>query len=149
MTLTSGSYMGVDLAGAKIAYAAGVADWVRLYVDVRNPRQREAAQAFAKAVYGAFGKIEAVKDAQIEISGKDGRYTVSVDGGKIMQLTTEPMLGGDKTTPIGISNIHDPLHPNVLQAKTITGSFHDDNRSFTLKDSNSYFTDRMQSSGKI
>jgi hypothetical protein len=149
MTLTSGSYMDVELAGAKIAYATGVADWVRLYVDAPNARQREAAQAFAKAVYGAFGKIEAVKDAKIEISGKDGRYTVSVDGGKIMQLTTEPILGGDKSTPIAISNIHDPLHPNILQAKTITGSFNDDNRSFTLKDSNSYFTDRMQSSGKL
>ena len=43
----------------------------------------------------------------------------------------------------------DPLHPTVMQGKTITGSFHDGDHSFTLKDSNSYFNDRVRSKGKI
>jgi len=36
-----------------------------------------------------------------------------------------------------------------MQGKTITGSFHDGDHSFTLKDSNSYFNDRVRSKGKI
>jgi hypothetical protein len=149
MTLTSGTYNGVSLAGAKIAYATGPGEWVRLYVDAANPRQRDAAKAFARAVYSAFGPIEAVKDAKISIAGKGGTYTMAVDGGKVMQLTTKPVLGGDNRTPIVISNIHDPLHPTVMQGRTVSGTYKDEKRSFTLKDSNSYFAPQMKSKGKI
>src|SRR5207247_7283615 len=76
MTLTSGKYRGVRLAGARIAYAAVPGEWVRLYVDARTPRQQEAATAFARAVYTSFGKIEAVKPAHIAIAGQHGKYTV-------------------------------------------------------------------------
>jgi hypothetical protein len=149
MTLTSGSYMGVDLTGAKIAYAAVPGTWVRLYVSTPKPSQRKAAEAFARAVYTPFGAIEAVKIAPIAISGQNGRYTVMVNGGKTMKLTTQPVLGGDKRTPITISNIHDPLHPTVMQGKTIECTYEDGERSFTIKDSNSYFTNKMKSRGSI
>jgi hypothetical protein len=149
MQLTSGSYDGVDLSGAKIAYATMPGDWVRLYIDAPSDRQRQAAEAFGRGVYSAFGKIEAVKPAKIEISGSGGRYTVSVDGGQIMKYTTEPALGLDGRTPIRISNIKDPLHPNVMLGKTVTATYQDGERSFTLKDSNSYSTDRMRSSGRL
>jgi hypothetical protein len=149
MMLSSGSYKGVDLKGAKIVYAAAPGDWVRLYVDVPNPSQREAAEAFGRAVYTAFGKVEAVKPAKIDFSGDAGKYTIAVDGGNIMQLTTEPVLGGDNRTPLTYSNIHDPLHPTVMQGKTISGAYQDGDRSFSLKDSNAYFNSRMKSKGKI
>jgi len=139
----------VALNGVKIAYATVPGEWVRLYVDVRDPQQQEAATAFARAVYGTFGPIEAVKPAHIQLAGQGGKYTVSVDDGKIMQYTTEPVLGGDQRTPIVIGNIHDPLHPTVMQGKTISGTYQDGDRSFTLKDSNSYFTDRMRNRGKL
>ena len=149
MTIASGSYMGTNLAGAKIAYASAPGEWVRLYVDAANPAQQAAANAFAKAAYAPFGPIESVKPAKIGLSGAGGRYTLSVDGGNTMQLSTEPVLGGDNRTPITISNIHDPLHPTVMQGKTVSGTYHDGERSFTLKDSNSYFTPHMRSKGKI
>jgi hypothetical protein len=149
MAITSGSYNGVSLAGAKIAYATGPGDWVRLYLDVPNADQRQAAEEFARAAYGPFGPIEAVKDAKIAISGAAGAYELSVDGGSTMQLTTKPVLGGDNRTPIKISNIKDPLHSTVLQGQTVSGSFKDGERSFTLKDSNAYFLDRMRSKGEI
>jgi hypothetical protein len=149
VSIATGSYMGTDLAGAKIAYATAPGDWVRVYVDAANPAQREAATAFAKAVFGPFGKIEEVKPAKIDLSGSEGHDTLSVDNGNIMQLTTEPVLGGDNRTPIAIHNIKDPLHPTVMQGKTITGSYHDGDHSFTLKDSNSYFNDHVKSKGKI
>src|SRR4051794_6944000 len=41
ITLTSGSYRGVALNGVKIAYATVPGEWVRLYVDVRDPQQQE------------------------------------------------------------------------------------------------------------
>jgi hypothetical protein len=149
LMLNSGSYKGVDLRGTKIAYATSPGDWVRLYVDVPNASQREAAEAFGRAVYTPFGKVKAVKAAKIDLSGDGGKYTLSVDGGNTMQLTTEPVLGGDNRTPLTFSNIHDALHPTVMQAKTISGTYHDGDRTFTLKDSNSYFTSRMRSKGKI
>ena len=66
-----------------------------------------------------------------------------------MQITTMPVLGGDNHTPISIHNIHDQIHPTVMQGKTVTATYHDGDRSFTLKDSNSYFTDHVKSKGKI
>jgi len=61
-------------------------------------------------MYGAFGKIEAVTSVEIDISDKDGRYTVKVNVGRIMQLTTEPVLGGENKTPIIYSNTRNKLH---------------------------------------
>jgi hypothetical protein len=72
-----------------------------------------------------------------------------VDGGKTMTLTTQPVFGRDKRTPITISNIKNPLNPTVMQGKTVEGSFEDGERTVTLKDSNAYFTDRMQQSGSM
>ncbi len=148
MMLTSGTYKGVDLAGAKIVFAAVPGNWVRLYVDAKDP-QRGAATAFAKAAYSGFGKIEAVKNASIDLAGQSGRYTLTVDGGKIMRLTTEPVLGGDKRTPIAHTNTYIPWSPTVMQGRTVKGSFHDGDRSFTLEGGNSYFNDRMDGRGKI
>src|SRR5437879_2217896 len=63
MKLSSGTYKGVDLTGAKIAYATMPGKWVRLYVDAKSPEQSKAAKAFGTAVYTAFGKVEQAKDA--------------------------------------------------------------------------------------
>ncbi|HZT41757.1 MAG TPA: DUF1326 domain-containing protein [Chthonomonadaceae bacterium] len=149
MKLTSGSYMGVDLSGAKIAYATMPGSWVRVYVDASSPEQSKAAKAFARAVYTAFGKVEAAKDAKISMSGTGGRYQVTVNGGRTMRLSTVPVLGGDKTTPITHTNTKDLLNHTMMQGKTVSGSYHDGPRSMTLKGSNSYFNDKMDSSGQV
>lgn len=149
-SLRSGSYMGVSLAGVKIAYGAAPGTWVRVYVDCAIAKQRAAATAFAKAVFSGFGKIEAVKEAKISISGQSGRYTVTVDGGKVMRFVTEPVLGGDNRTPISYGNSHNPMCPDFLQGKVVSGTYQDGERSITLeKGRNSYFNNRMRSSGRI
>jgi hypothetical protein len=145
--LTGGTYEGVDLSGVKIAYATVLGQWVRLYVDSKEASQRHAARAFGRAAFKMFGKVEAIKDARIALKGSEGSYTLSVDGGKIMTLTTKPVLGGDKKTPLVYSNINNPLSSTVMQAKTVSGRFKDGPRSFTLKDSNSYFNPDVKSSG--
>lgn len=149
LALTGGSYQGVDLTGVKIAFGLGAGKWVRLYVDAPKPEQREAATAFAKAYSAAFGKIEEVKAARVEISGQAGTYTLKVDGGKIMNLVTEPVLGGDGKTPLMYSNIHDSLHPTVKQGKTVTGKYQDGGHAFELKDSNAYFHETFESKGSL
>ena len=63
-----------------------------------------------------------------------------MDGGKTLEMTTEPVLGGDQKTPIVHSNT---VIGTVLQAKTINGSFHEGDRSFTWGNSNSYFNDNV------
>lgn len=148
MMLTSGTYKGADLTGAKIAFAAVPGNWVRLYIDAKEP-QREAATAFAKAAFSGFGKIEAAEKASIDLAGQGGRYTLTVDRGKIMRLTTEPVLGGDKSTPITHTNTYIPWSPTLMQGRTVKGTFRDGDRSFSLEGGNSYFNDRMDSSGKI
>jgi hypothetical protein len=135
----SGLYDGVDLAGAKLVWAGHAGDWSYLYVDA-SEQQKDAAAAFAKATFGVLGKVEALKGARIDFSGEGGRYKLTVDGGKILELTTEPVLGGDQKTPIVHSNT---VVGTVLQARTLNGSFHDGPRSFTWANSNGYFNENM------
>ncbi|MBI4558798.1 MAG: DUF1326 domain-containing protein [Candidatus Hydrogenedentes bacterium] len=146
---TSGSYDGVKLAGLKLAHAGAPGDWIRLYIDARNPRQRKAGEEFARAAFSAFGKIDAVRDARISISNQANKYTLTVDDGKILRLTTEPILGGDNRTPLVYSNIHNPLHPSVMQGKTVSCTYQDGDRSFKLEGSNAYFQDRLRSRGTV
>ncbi len=149
LIFTSGSYNGVDLAGAKMAYATAPGNWIRFYVEAKDQHQEDALTEFAKSRYREFGKVEGVKKASINVTGKDGRYTLAVDGGNIMQLTTEPVLGLDKKTPMTYSNVLNPVSPTVKQAKTIKGSFHDGDRSFTLEGSNAYFNPSAHGSGSV
>ena len=93
LAFTAGSYKGVSLAGAKLAYATSLGNWVRLYMQANDAKQQEAVTDFARRSMADFGKIEDVKAAKVEIAGTDGKYTLTVDGGKIMRLE-EPGLAG-------------------------------------------------------
>jgi hypothetical protein len=149
MSITSGTYQGVDLAGAKFAYATALGNWVRLYVDAKDAKQQEALSAFTRAAFAPFGKIEEVKKAAIAIAGSDGKYTINVDGGRIMSVTTEPVLGADQKTPFMLSNTLIPVSPTLMQGKTLKGSFNDGGHSFTIANSNTYFNAKAHNSGKI
>jgi hypothetical protein len=140
VSLTAGSYKGLDLSGAKIAYGGTAGDRIYLYVDA-NGAQQEAAAAVAKGLFGTIGKVVAVRKAKIDLSGKDGRHTVSINGGEIAQLSTEPVLGGDRKSPI--SHVNTILPWTVMQARTVNGSFHESDLSFTLNDSNAFFNDNV------
>ena len=149
LALTAGRYQKGSLDGVKLAYATKPGDWVNLYIDAPKPEQHDAAEAFGRAVFSAWGKIESVKNAKITIDGKDGAYVVAVDGGKIMSLQTEPVLGGDKKTPLVHSNVENALNPTQFQGRTLKGTYHDGKRSFTLENSNAYFNGKMRSKGEI
>jgi len=149
LKIKSGSYHGADLSGVKLAYATVPGKWVRVYVDAPNPSQRQAAKAFGTAVWSAFGKVEAVKDAKVSFAGSAGKYEVAVDGGKTMRFNTVPVMGGDGHAPIAHSNTHDLLNPTFLQGKTIAGSYHDGARSITLKGTNSYFNNHVNRNGMV
>jgi hypothetical protein len=149
IAITSGSYNGANLAGTKIAVAVVAREWAQIYVDAPGPAQREAATGFARALYGGDTKIEAVNNARVELSGRDGRYTLSVDGGKTIELQTEPVLGADARNPVMHSNTRTPLSPIVYQGRTIKGVFHDGNRSFILEAGNAFFNPHTHHSGKI
>jgi len=149
LDITSGDFKGVDLSGGKIAIGMAPMGWVHAYVDGKTPAQREALSAFAKKAFAAFGKVEATENAAISISGKNGRYSVSVNGGKTMRLQTRPVLGGDKRTAITHNNVPNPMVPSYSQGKTVSGSFNGGGHSFQLKDSNSFFNDHVMSKGSI
>jgi hypothetical protein len=149
LQLSSGSYMGSDLAGIKIVYAMVPGEWVRLYIDAK-PEQRKAAEALGRAVYTPFGTIEAVKAAKIDLRGSAGAYSVSVDDGKIATYQTQPVLGADKKTAVGHTNINDTLNTTLYQGKGASCTFHDEGRKFHIDaGTNAFFNDHMNASGKI
>ena len=149
MSFSGGSYMGTDLTGAKMAVAFTPGKWVRLYIDAKNDKQKEAATAMAKDYYKAFGPIEATSVAKIDIMGKDGKYTTKIDDGKIMTLETEPMLGGDGKTPVVHKNTKSKLVGDFKQAKTISCMYQDGERKLELKSSNSYFNEKVNTTGTM
>ena len=145
----SGSFEGTDLAGGKIAIGLAPEKWVHAYVDGSTAAQRKALASFARKAFAPFGKIEAVEESPIAISGRGGNYTVTVAGGKTMRLKTKPVLGGDKKTPVVHANVGNPMVKSYLQAKTVAGSFHGGGHVFTFKDTNSFYNDRVKSSGAL
>jgi hypothetical protein len=148
--ISSGNYAGDDLAGAKIAHAKVVGEWVILYVDAKDGKQRAAAEKFGRAVFAKFGPIKEVKAAKIEVTGADGKYTVTVDGGKIMKFETEPVLGGDGKTPLGYTNIQNAVNPTVYQGRCVWAAYSDGDKKVTVeKGRNSHFNPKLKSSGKI
>jgi len=90
-----------------------------------------------------------VKNAPIAITGSGGTYTLSVDGGSVMSLKTVPFPGLDKGKPITYSNINSVMHPVVMQAKTASCSYHDGDKTFTLKDSNAYYNASLRANGVL
>ena len=149
VVITSGSFNGTDLAGTRIAYATMPGSWIRLYLQSKSDVQGKALTEFAKRAFADFGKVESVKSAVVEVTGKDGNYSLKVDGGKIMELATEPVLGLDKKTPLSYNNTFNPISPTVMQGKTSKGSYHDGDRSFTLGGSNAYFNANAKGNGKV
>lgn len=149
IVVKSGKFAGSDMSGTKIAYAVAPGKWVRGYVDAPDGAKAQAASAFAAAALAGFGKVEFVKPASVAVSGSNGAYTYSVNGGKIMKASTRMVAGADGRSPIIHSNLPDPLNDSLAQAKTVSGSYRDAGRSFTLRGSNSYYNTRLSKSGKL
>jgi hypothetical protein len=150
----SAKYNGQDISGTKMAYAVGVGKWVHIYIDQKDPKKHDAALAFSKAALNGFGPVTLTKDADIKIDEKADKYTVSVDGGKTMQFETEPVMGGDEKTPITYSNVHDPVHPVMMQGSAISASYKgsdkDGEKTFKLdKGRNAFFNNHLKSSGSV
>lgn len=148
-SISHGSFQGADVSGVRFAYATTPGDWVVCYVDAPTASKRAAGAALAKAAFHGWGKMGDVKSAPIAIHGSAGRYTLTVSGGKIMSLKTEPYLGLDKSKPIVYSNINSVLHPSVMQAKTTTCTYHDGDKSFELKGSNAYYNPALRVHGVL
>jgi hypothetical protein len=145
-----GTYGGEDFSGTSFAYSLYIGKEVHIYLDAPDPKKHAALEKFAKAQLAGFGPCKGVHDAKIDINGKDGAYTVKVDGGKIMTCTTEPVLGGDNKTPITHTNTKDALNPTMYQGTVTTCTYKDGDMSITLdKGRNSYFNQHMKSSGKV
>lgn len=140
---------GADFSGTKMAYATKPGEWVVIYVDAPTAGKRKAMEAFARKALGPFGKIEAVKDAKISIAGSGGNYTAMVDGGKVCMYKSTVWKGGDDKGPMVYSNIHDPVHPVVMQSKTTSSKYKDGAHEFDLKDSNGFFNPSIHSTGKM
>jgi hypothetical protein len=148
--ISGGTYAGEDLAGVKIAHAKVVGEWVNLYIEARDEKQRAAVEKFGRAAFAGFGPIGEVKAARIEISGADGRYSVTVDGGEIMKFETEPVLGGDGKTPVMYTNIKNAVNPTVYQGRVVSATYTDGDKRITVgKGRNSHFNPALTSSGKI
>ncbi len=149
LSLTGGKYLNVDLKDAKIAYAVSAGDWVRIYVDAQNPVQREAAITFARDFLAPYGRIDTAREARIQITGTNGNYTAMVDNGNILQLTTQPILGGDNQHPVVIDNSKSKLSNKLYQGLAVQGSVKDGNRQFDLRNGVAFFNNDLDSKGTL
>lgn len=147
--ISRGALQGADLSGVKIAYATAPGSWVNCYVDAPTEAKRRAGTALAKAAFGAWGKMGPVRVVPISIKGAKGTYALTVDGGRIMSLKTAPFSGLDPAKPITYSNINSLMHPVVMQAKTTACTFHDGERTFTLKGTNAYYNAKLKVNGVL
>jgi len=138
MIISSGSYGDFKLSDVKIAFAVG-GKWVRIYAQSKDSAQREVAGEMARAFLSAYGAVESIRDAEIELSGSNGNYTLKVDGGKVIHLKTQPILGADGKTAVTYTNYPDPLFQTIMQGKVVTGSYKDGKHHFQLKGTNSFF----------
>lgn len=148
IAVKSGMYKGADLSGVKLVQAGLAGNWARIYID-SSDMQREAATAFAKAVFAPYGKVESIKKARIDVAGQAGNYKLLVDGGQIVELITESMVGADGKSPITLTNVYGLFGPTFTQARTTKASLDDGDRSFTFANSNSMFIDPLNSSGRF
>ena len=105
--------------------------------------------AAAFAGLAGFGKMESIKSAKVRVWHRGNMDYATVDGGKIMDLKSQAVLGGDNRTPLMYSNIHDPFHPVVMQGKTLSASYSDGAHQISLKDSNAYFHHHIVASGSL
>jgi hypothetical protein len=118
-------------------------------VDAPTDEKRAAGEAFMRAALSGFGPVTFVKPAKIMISGSDGNYDATVDGGSIMELKTVPVMGGNGKSAIAISNIHDMVHPTVMMGQTTSAKYTDGDKSFTLEKSNAYYNSSLHTHGEM
>ena len=146
----TGHYGGLDFSGTRVAYSLYIGEAVVLYIDAPDAHKRAAAERFARAALKGFGPIKAAHTAKVELAGRDGAYTIRVDGGKIMSCTTEPVLGGDHKTAVTHTNTFDALNPVMYQAICTACTYADGDMKVELeKGRNAYFNAHMKSSGKL
>lgn len=148
-TFASGSFDGKSIAGTRAAYATKPGDWVVIYVDAPTAAKRAAVEGLMRAALAGFGKIESVKHAKVAVWHKGSMDYATVDGGKVMNIKSQAVMGGDGKTPLMYSNLHDPIHPVVMQGKTLTATFSDGDHKFELKDSNAFFQHNIRSHGQM
>jgi hypothetical protein len=144
-----GTFDGADFSGTRVAYSLYIGKNVKLYVDAPDAAKRAAAEKFAREALKGFGPVSSVRDAKIEITGKDGTYTLKIDGGKTLTCTTEPVLGSDKKA-VAREGSHDVLNPTTYQATCTGATYADGDMKITLdKGKNAYFNQHMMASGKL
>jgi hypothetical protein len=147
--VTKGTFNGKDISGIRFAYAVVPGEWIKGYVDAPTAAKRNAGMELVKAAFKDWGKMLPPAAAKVSITGSGGRYTLTVNGGSIMKLTTEPVLGLDKKSPITISNINSVLHPIVKQGRVVKCSYSDDGKSFEIEGTNAYFNSSLSINGSL
>ncbi len=148
LVLESALVGSTDFSGVKVAWAGRAGEEIYVYVDAPRP-MAETARAFARDLFSDFGKILTIRDTRIEVAGGKGKYTLAVDGGRILELVTEPVLGADGRTPIRIVNSLTEWLPTIMQGRTLRGSYRDGTLSFNLSNSNAFFHDEFRYRGSL
>lgn len=148
LIISSGNYGDIDLSDTKLAFAFG-GGWVRIFVQSKDSSKAEAVNALGRKLFRSYGKVESTQNTGIDLSGSDGNYTLKVEGGKIMTLTTQPVLGADKRTAVVYTNYPDPLFHTIMQGRVVAGTYNDGQHRVTLEGTNSFFNQKWSASGEI
>ena len=149
LQILSGAYQAGDLSGAQIVFAAVPGQGVKVYVDGRDRDQKALAAAFASELLKEYGEIKKVQEAKIEFFGKSGDFLITVNDGQILQLETEPVIGGDERTPISYGNTRNRISPALYQGRVRKGIYGDGDGAFRLEGTNVFFNENVMSSGRL
>ena len=147
--IQSGVYQNTDLMGARIVFATQRGQWVKIFVDGRDKDQKAAAGAWAREMLQDYGPVRWVRESKIDFIGKGGDYLVTVDDGRVMQLETEPVAGGDGRTALTYTNTRNRLSPTLMQGKTNQGRYDDGEDAFAVRGTNAYFNENVLGTGRL
>lgn len=139
-----------DVSGLSLAWVAASSDRLFVYVDARSTSQFKTGESLARVIFAeGFGKLQAVKRAPISLAGEKGRYRLAIDGGKVFEMKTEPVFGGDGRTPVKIDNVMGDPYDALYQGKTVSAAFNGEGASFRLTNTSAFFQPALRVSKKI
>lgn len=141
----SGSFGGRDLAGLRFAFVAAPNDALYIYIDARNNRQRDAAEKLTRILFAqGFGTLKAIKDANITLEGKYGTYHFMINGGNVVDMTIEPLFGGDGKGLIELRNVFGDPYDTLFQARTVSARFVDGTVKLDLRGTSAFFLEDIK-----
>ena len=136
ISIDSGNYDGVDLAGVQLLVTFNMRNWSKIYVsDKVSDRQMKAIEAMLPLAFAGFHKgMLSFTKAPITMNITESRVTFS---GPESSVVMDVMKGfGDK--PVQIANLPNPAYQGYTQYRSVSHSHTSAQHTFSHKGTNGF-----------